>query len=422
MRARGVLWIVVALLLCVCGADRLDEGGLVVGHVDHARAVIGWHAPTPGRYTLAVAPTEDDGPTTHASADARALEDLAVSWRIEGLQPRTRYTLTLRDAGDTIRARGSLRTAPAPGAPARVRLVLGSCASSTDHPIWDRIFSQEPAALVLLGDTPYIDTVKPAALRAAHRRFLQMPSLARLVRTIPLWSTWDDHDYGADNADGSLLGKEDSRRAYMASRPQWQYGEDEHGIYTRVRFGPVEVFLLDLRWFAGLEGHPEGGRSLLGSRQRAWLEAGLRASDAPFKLLCGGMVWRDKGGRSQDDWATYAAERDALFAFLGAERITGCVLLGGDVHACQHAVYENTGALYPLHEFVISPLHERAWRGGDRHHAGRRWGTVQPHAFLRIDADTTRVPATLTATWMHAKGAVLHTVVLSATDLVPDVR
>lgn len=426
-RCRALVLLALALLsmgLCACGGSTDGAGGPVVGHVDDHLAVLAWWAPAAGVYTLEVEPPAGEGTTIRVPASAQAEDDLALRWRVDGLRADTRHAYVVKNAEGRVLARGRLRTAPAPGIPARVRLAVGSCAASEDHPIWSRMVTQEVQAIVLLGDTPYIDTTDLASARAAHRRFLALPSLAGAVREIPLWSTWDDHDYGRDDGDGTLPGKASSRRAWREARPQATYGQDEAGIHTRVRYGPVEVFLLDLRWFAGLE-DGEGGagtRSLLGRRQRTWLQDALRESDAPFKLLCGGMVWHDKGGRSQDDWASYAEERDALFAFLGRERISGCLLLGGDVHASQHAVYERTGAGYPLHELVVSPLHERVWRGGDRKHPARRWGAVEAHVFLQLDIDTTGSEPTLEATWMRADGRVLHAIELRAGTLTSRAR
>jgi alkaline phosphatase D len=416
--------LLLALALAACGPREVDEAapvGPVVGHVDAGRAFVWYRPARPGTYALEVAPRDGDGEPLRFEAESLVSADRTVTWEARPLAPATAYAYAVRDAGGRTLERSTLRTAPAPGARARVRLAVGSCASLEDDPVWAAIRDARPDALVLLGDTPYVDATDLRTARAKHRAFLAQPSLAALLRSVPLWSTWDDHDYGADNANGTLAGKEETRRAYCEYRAQARYGEAGEGIQTRVRYGPVEVFLLDARSFAGLEPLPSApeSRSCLGTRQRAWIEDALRASEAPFKLIANGMVWHDKGGRSQDDWASYAAERDGLFAFLGEAPVPGCVLLGGDVHACQHAVFEDTAAGYPLHELVVSPLHGRAWRGGDRRHEARRWGTVEPHAFLLLDADTTGTDAVLVATWMRADGGVLHRVVLPARDLAP---
>ena len=424
LRSLGAL--LTLALLTACGPDTgvgtSATVGPMVGHVEATRARVWFRSGETGTCTLEV--RAEGGTPRRLEAQSEDSHDQCATWALTGLQPRTTYHLTVQSPDGTSAPPARFRTAPAPEAKARVRLALGSCATLEDDPTWDGIAAAKPDALVLLGDTPYIDTTDLDDARELHRAFLAVPDLAELLRQTALWTTWDDHDFGADNADGTLDGKAQTRRAYTEYRAQASYGEQHEGIYTSVRYGPVEVFLLDVRWFMNLEAFPgaAGQRSCLGARQRDWLKARLRASSAPFKLLVSGTVWHDKGGSSSDDWASYRAERDDLFRFLGTQNVEGCVLVGGDVHASQHAVFERTGAGYPLHQLVISPLHGRAWSGGDRRHAARRWGTVEAHMFLVIDVDTTVDEPVLQATWTRYDGTPLHRVTLPASGLARAAR
>src|SRR5258705_10524640 len=42
----------------------------------------------------------------------------------------------------------------------------------------------------------------------------------------------------------------------------------------------------------------------LGEAQWTWLQAGLKRSTAPFKLLACGVIWDDKENHSHDHWGT----------------------------------------------------------------------------------------------------------------------
>ena len=57
--------------------------------------------------------------------------------------------------------------------------------------------------LVLLGDTPYIDSTVLQVAREKHREFLSIPELSRFMGQRPVWGTWDDHDFGRNNSDGN---------------------------------------------------------------------------------------------------------------------------------------------------------------------------------------------------------------------------
>jgi hypothetical protein len=73
-------------------------------------------------------------------------------------------------------------------------------------------------------------------------------------------------------------------------------------------YEPLEVFLIDARWFSRTEPSqfdPEQA-TLLGRQQWKWLRQSLLASTAPFKLLCTGMTWDDKQWDT-DHWDSYPA-------------------------------------------------------------------------------------------------------------------
>ena len=77
---------------------------------------------------------------------------------------------------------------------------MGSCASSTEFfDVWTRIASQNIDALMLLGDTPYIDSTAREVNRSRHREFLSIPPLMQLGASTPIWGTWDDHDFGSSD-------------------------------------------------------------------------------------------------------------------------------------------------------------------------------------------------------------------------------
>ena len=303
---------------------------------------------------------------------------------------------------------------PAPNPPASspsktqaTVLAFGSCASAVKfpvQPIWKLIAAAQPHAVVLLGDTPYIDSTDLEAQRAGYRAFFAREDVAALRAQAPFYCTWDDHDFGTNDCDGRIAGKENSRRAFVEAHPERGYGVDGEGIFVRFRHGPVEVFLLDTRWFMRTEPSPCGeGLTVLGRKQWTWLCAGLRASTAPFKILASGMVWNDAVRPLKTDyWGALPAERAALFAFLGNERIAGVVLVSGDIHrsrVIRHATREGVG--YELTELITSPLAQSVIALADAPHAGLVWdvGVEQTCLILEVTEQV------LTARFLQAADA-----------------
>lgn len=190
------------------------------------------------------------------------------------------------------------------------------------------------------------------------------------------------------------------------------------GVYTSFRRGPIEVFLLDPRWFSTTApSFADPARTTcIGQVQWEWLRTALRASTAPFKAIASGMIWDDKGNAETDDWATYQYEKDAILDFLAAEKIPGCFLVSGDIHSSQALNY-GPRIGYDLWQFVVSPLHGSTISGLNATNPALVAKAVEPYTFLKLVADTTASPATLTATWINRDGKRLFEVSRTATDL-----
>lgn len=396
--------------------------GPMVGHVSTSDAVLWFRPPAPGPCTLVVKPVQG-GAESRLVAEARRQHDLCVRWHVAGLRPATDYTYRI-EFGDRVLSGDDLTftTAPPDDAATKVTLAFGSCADSKPLELWNQIGASNVDGLVLLGDTPYIDSTDLAIARRKHRDFLRVPELSRLIRSTPTWGTWDDHDFGRNDSDGRLKGKENTRRAFVEYRANAAFGEQDAGIYTSFRHGPIEVFLLDTRWFARTEPSPvdPSKPTLLGKRQWEWLQRSLKASTAPFKMIACGMIWDDKRNTESDDWGTYAHERAAVFDFLGAERISGVVLVGGDIHCSRWLRYGTEQQVgYPIDQFIVSPIHDRTIPKLNVKHPDLVRGAAMPHVWLKVDVDATGETPTLRAEWRQMNGREMWSVERTASDLRP---
>ena len=404
------------------GAPALTHGPLL-GHLEPDRVRVWARSAEPGFYQLTVAGRNGEVGVT---AEATQERDRTVVWDVKGLEPDQRYTYQVRQAGQTIFSGPSASfTTPLPqSAPSITRLAVGSCAREEegDRAVWSRMASLEPHAVVLLGDTPYIDSTDLAVQRGRYGEFVAVAELTDLLRNHPLYATWDDHDFGRNDTDGLLDGKENARQAFLEYHANPSYGYGAEGIYTSFRMGGIEVFLLDTRWFAGTDRSPiADGPTMLGARQWEWLRDGLRASDAPFKLLASGLIWNGavRPGKP-DHWDSYPAEKEALFRFLGEERISGVVLAGGDIHRTRVLRYPTEEVVgYALTELVTSPIHAGVIEEADTPHPALVFDSGTPHAFMLLTVDTTIEPATLHASFQDATGSELYALTLTAAELTP---
>lgn len=395
--------------------------GPFVGHVTPSSARIWARFGEPGEYRLIV---QGPGGERAALAEAGPATDGAVVWEVTGLEPQARYQYEVSRGAVTVFATADAYfVTPAPEELAQeVRIAIGSCAREDDGSasVWRRMSSLDPDVVMLLGDTPYIDSTDLEVQRTRYGEFAAVPDFAALLVNRPLYATWDDHDFGANDTDGGLAGKENARQAFVEFHANPSYGDGTEGIYTSFRMGGAEVFLLDTRYFAGTEPSPiADGATLLGLRQWEWLRDGLRSSTAPFKLLASGLIWNGavRPGKP-DHWDSYPEEREALFRFIGDEGIQGVVLIGGDVHrtrVLRHETAELAG--YPLTELITSPIHASVIDAANAPHPALIHDSGEPHAFLFLTVDTTAAEPMLQAQFQNSGGQELYSVTLAASEL-----
>lgn len=428
------------MVLGRCGAVWGAWGGPValdltpmLGEVTHERACVWARAAGEGEVYYKIHEMDGEGAALRGKevsgkASANAASDLCIRIDVVGLQPTTLYGYQFfADAEFTQPIDGGeFWTLPDPARASVVKLAIGSCANydlkkgpPADRDVWSAIAAEEPTVLALIGDTPYIDSTDLKVQRDKYRMFFEWGSMRGLRRNVPMLAVWDDHDFGKNDTDGRLQGKENSRQAFIEYHAQKSYGDGVEGIYSRQRIGAMEVFLIDARWFSNRD-----EKALLGEKQWAWLEKGLKESDAPFKLLVSGMIWNEAVRPLKTDfWAMYAAERKRLFTFLVKEKISGVVLVGGDIHRSRHLKHPSgvTGVGYVLHEIISSPLGPNVHAQANVNHPALVWDAGEPYSFCVLEADSNihdRHPEpTLHVIWKNAQGKTLHEAAMKQSEL-----
>lgn len=395
--------------------------GPMVGHVDTQRARI-WFRPSKDHHShedWRCILTDPAGSEREFDASLDPDHDFTCVVEVTGLKPQTPYRFKIVPVEspqiDTLT--GRFQTPPANDQNTKITLGMGSCAPSNPNHIWTRVVDEGCQGFIFLGDTPYVDTSDLGLARRKHRTFLEQPEIREMIRQMPCWGTWDDHDFGTNDGHGDFPGKHACRAAFTEYRANATFGHDAHGtlqpdrlgegrgIYTSFRYGPLEVFLLDPRWFSRTEKSwaDSAQPTCLGKQQWAWFKDAIKSSDAVFKCIATGMIWDDKKNSEKDDWGTYHYERDALLDFIKENRIPGCFLLGGDIHVSRALMY-GPRIGYDLWQFIISPMHHGVIPSLNVPHPNLVHDAVEPYVFLKLEADTTVTPATLKATWINRDG------------------
>ncbi len=278
---------------------------------------------------------------------------------------------------------GAIRAAPMPSAAldetkTLSRIVFASCAQQNeDQSIWDVIAGERPDLTLYIGDNVYGDvrSEDPSMpeLKAAYMRLAQSEPFARARAAAPMLTTWDDHDYGMNDAGGEYQYKENAEALFeyvwdvkdeRAARPgvygSWIIGEEQGRR--------VQVIMLDTRFFRsrlkptdewGAKGKerylpdPDPEKTMLGDAQWAWLAEELR-KPADLRLLVSSVQVISEG-HGWEAWKMLPTERDRLYETINAANAEGVVILSGDRHSA--ALYRKEGvADYPIFEASSSSL------------------------------------------------------------------
>ena len=216
--------------------------------------------------------------------------------------------------------------------------------------------------------------------------------LQPLMAAMPQYHIWDDHDYGPNNAGKSFILKEDSRRIFMNYTLNPSYGMDGKGIYTKISYSDVDIFLTDNRYFRSeqkfpdsINGKPDPAKTYFGAEQMDWLKNALLASRATFKIIAtGGQVLNPFS--SFDCMRFFSYEYNELLDFLKQTKISGVIFLSGDRHHSEVIKLDRPGT-YPLYDITVSPFTAgiSTVRGDEENNPAREPGTlVQLHNFGNI--------------------------------------
>src|SRR5690606_34305420 len=119
------------------------------------------------------------------------------------------------------------------------------------------IKSRNPMALLLGGDIAVQDRRNNIALHRADYFLRDLHDAWKgISASIPVYTTWDDHDYFDDDLYNIPEGytREDKEAVSDIFRASWNNppygsGENGHGVYYRTRIGPADIIMLDNRYF-----------------------------------------------------------------------------------------------------------------------------------------------------------------------------
>jgi alkaline phosphatase D len=278
------------------------------------------------------------------------------------------------------------------------KIVVGSCADQNKPcPIWGKIADERPEVLVLLGDTIYADLVdgalvpaKPEKIAACYKELAALPDFKRLRDGCRIVATWDDHDYGHNDAGAEYEHKDASQKLFLDffNVPANDPRRARKGVYHAETFGPegqrVQVIALDGRYhrseiakgprakIPGYSGtiapylsNTKPGATMLGEEQWKWLEEQLK-QPAELRLIGSGIQVLSED-HPFEKWMNFPRERERLYKLIRDTKANGVVFLSGDRHLGELSM-DPDAVGYPLYDLTSSGFNQasKSWRPAEK--------------------------------------------------------
>ena len=363
---------------------------------------------------------------TYGPVSSSESSDLTAVVRVNGLKPGTSYPYRVFVDGRQINtdAQQYIRTAPRENSPAKARIAFGTCYHRwglCNQQLSNQIKAREPLALLLGGDIAAQDRRNHIGLHRADYLLRDFhPAWSSLVSSIPVYATWDDHNYFDNDLynipEGyTLEDKEAVSDIFRLSwnNPPYGSGENGKGVYFRTRIGPADVIMLDNRYFR------EKG-NFLGDQQLEWLKEQLLDCKGPFIILSNGTMWSDYVSDGKDSWGVYDPQgREEIFKLIEDNNIGGVLLISGDRHGARGFTIPRPSG-FSFYEFEMGSLGGRVGPPPIRADWDTQlYGISGEYAFGEFDFDATLPDPEVTFRLIHENGTILYQLTLKKSELTP---
>ena len=259
------------------------------------------------------------------------------------------------------------------------KIAFGSCSNQNKpQPILDTVVAKNPDLFIYLGDNIYGDTEDMEVLAQKYRKLENKKEFQNLRANTAVLSTWDDHDYGCNDAGKEYPFKKASKEIFMnfwnvpLSSPRRKHS----GIYGSHTFSDgkkiLQVILLDTRTFRdplkqNSEVNNRSGKfkndyqpdttnkTLLGNAQWKWLENQLNQK-ADLRIICSSIQFGHEYN-GWESWTNLPNEQKKMAELIRKTKANGVVFVSGDVHWGEISK-RSFDDLYPIYDITASGITE----------------------------------------------------------------
>lgn len=283
------------------------------------------------------------------------------------------------------------------------KIAFGSCAQqNVPQPILKLVTKHKPDYFIYLGDNIYGDTDDMKVLKAQYDQLAAKEEFQQLQQQTQVLATWDDHDYGRNDAGKEYAFKEASKKLFLDffKEPVNSERRKREGIYTSYIY-PIgskrlQIILLDNRTFRdelrlykgelkndkrffyelNYYPHTDTTTTLLGTQQWQWLEQELQKK-ADLRIIGSGSQFGIEYN-GYESWANFPHEQKRMLNLIAKTKANGVLFITGDVHYAELSKLK-VPKQYPIYDITSSGI-TSTWKFATPN-SNRIEGTVMDNHF-----------------------------------------
>jgi alkaline phosphatase D len=291
-----------------------------------------------------------------------------------------------------------------------LQIAFGSCSHQNQAlPILQQIGDLKPDYFLFLGDNIYGDTRDSTILKQKYDQLGKNSNYQYLKSQTKILATWDDHDYGENDAGKHYPLKEVSKSIFLNffEEPRGSSRFQHEGIYTsyiiKKNRKRIQVILLDTRtfrsdltrfnpaehakdsvFFYDLEYVPTvfADSTMLGEQQWRWLKKEL-GKKADIRIIASSTQFAHSYN-GYESWNNFPEEKQRMFETIKNAKANGVLFISGDVHYAELSK-DRVAGLYPIHDLTASGI-SQSWHFATPN-TQRTQGPVMENHFGLIQID-----------------------------------
>ncbi len=303
-----------------------------------------------------------------------------LQFRFSELKPDTSYALRIKGSqGNWVDTR-EFKTFSLDFKPLRVAIV--SCMKDDlkdTAAIWQQLQTESADFFLMIGDNAYADIGLPGVftkmsaqrLWDRHMETRNKLSVFRWQKLVPVFATWDDHDFGQNNGGRDFELKIESQKVFTSFFPMGLTSADFSagpGVARQWSLGSQNFILLDNRSFRSTS-TDKNPPSHFGKEQTQWMLKRIKKNSLNW------LVSGDQFFGGYHPFESFEGQHPKKFTqFLGSLRSkkTPTLFVSGDRHMSEIMTISKKELGQNSYEITSSPIHSSIYPGASSKHKNPR--------------------------------------------------